>query len=563
MAFYQEPPELKNQFEDDRVLRNYLSRTIPPDTYREMETTLHHMGELAAGPLWQLTQESRLEEPRLIPYDPWGRRIDRIEVPPAWKTYARVATTEGLVATAYERRHQQYSRIHQFSLVYLFDRSSSVYTCPLAMTDGAARTLLLHGNDALQKRILPRLLSREPEQAWTSGQWMTERSGGSDVSGTGTIARPSQQGWRLYGTKWFTSATTSEVALTLARPENAGPGSSELALFLVERTLSDGSTNNIKILRLKNKLGTRMLPTAELELDGALASPLGQLNAGVRKISPMLNITRCWNAICSVASLRRSIALCRDYAWKRRAFGSTLARKPLHLETLADLQTTFESAFHLAFRIAELLGQEEADSLPEERAMLLRLLTPIAKLTTARQAVAGASECLEAFGGAGYVEDTGLPAQLRDAQVLTIWEGTTNVLALDALRVMQKDQMLTIFLNEVRHLVGQARHPSLANASWTAQNACKRIEEWLPAAQRLGTSALESGARRLAMTLGRVMQLALLIRQAQWDIEHHRDGRAAAAAKRTVNLGIDSLLPPATGLDDAAALAVDEPIHPH
>ena len=185
--------------------------------------------------------------------------------------------------------------------------------------------------------------------------------------------------------------------------------------------------------RLKDKLGTRMVPTAELTLAGTLAMPVAGLRDGVRNITPMLNITRTWNAVCSVASLRRGIALARDYAGRRVAFGAPLAAKPLHVDTLAGMQAEHEAAFHLAFHGVALLGREETGVITEDEAALLRLLQPLAKLTTARQAVAGASETLEAFGGAGYVEDTGLPELLRDAQVLSIWEGTTNVLALDAL----------------------------------------------------------------------------------------------------------------------------------
>ena len=187
--------------------------------------------------------------------------------------------------------------------------------------------------------------------------------------------------------------------------------------------------------RLKDKLGTRKVPTAELTLDGALAQPVLGLSDGVKNISPMLNVTRTWNSVSSVAYMRRAIALARDYARRRFAFGATLAEKPLHLDTLAGMQAEFEAAFHLTFFLVELIGRDEAGELRQQERDLLRLLTPIVKLTTAKQSVAVCSEALECFGGAGYVEDTGLPALLRDAQVFSIWEGTTNVLSLDALRV--------------------------------------------------------------------------------------------------------------------------------
>ncbi len=204
------------------------------------------------------------------------------------------------------------------------------------------------------------------------------------------------------------------------------------------------------INRLKDKLGTRKVPTAELTLDGVLAMPVAGLSNGVRAIAPMLNVTRTWNAIGAIAGM------CRGSRWRARtpraesSSGTTLAEKPLHMDTLAELQAEFEGAFHLTFRAIELLGREETGSLTDSEAKLLRLIIPLAKLTTAKQAVSVLSEVLEAFGGAGYVEDTGLPRLLRDAQVLTIWEGTTNVLALDALRVILKDGSLDILAAEVR-----------------------------------------------------------------------------------------------------------------
>src|SRR5262249_7083341 len=161
-----------------------------------------------------------------------------------WRALHREAARRGLAAIPYERERGAWGRLHQFALLVLFGPSSAIYTCPLAMTDGAARTLLTHASPEMASRVVPRLTSRDPDQLWTSGQWMTERSGGSDVSGTATIARAEGGAWRLRGTKWFTSAVTSEVALTLARPEGAPAGSAGLSLFLVEQRAADGTPNH-------------------------------------------------------------------------------------------------------------------------------------------------------------------------------------------------------------------------------------------------------------------------------------------------------------------------------
>src|SRR5690242_7227402 len=201
------------------------------------------------------------------------------------------------------------------------------------MTDGAARILSLCGNAELSQRALPHLTSRDPRQFWTSGQWMTESTGGSDVGLSRTVARRDASGvWRLHGKKWFTSAASSQMALTLARPEGNGPGGSGLALFYLETHRPDRSLNGIRIERLKDKLGTRKVPTAELCLEDASAELVADITDGTRAIEPMLKITRTWNSVCAVASMRHALALAQDYALRRRAFGLTLAEQPLHRE---------------------------------------------------------------------------------------------------------------------------------------------------------------------------------------------------------------------------------------
>jgi alkylation response protein AidB-like acyl-CoA dehydrogenase len=420
---------------------------------------------------------------------------------------ARVACEFGLVAVPYERAHGEYSRLHQFALVYLFSPSALSYACPLAMSDGAAKTLLEVGTAQLQQRVVPRLIHRDPDHAWTSGQWMTERAGGSDVGQSRTVALLSAEGWRLYGTKWFASAANSDIALTLARPEGNPAGGKGLALFLVMQRDSSGNRNGIRIHRLKEKLGTHVLPTAELTMEGTLAEPVAGLTDGVRHIAPMLNVTRMWNAVDSVAVMRRGLALARDYAHKRAAFGSILARKPLHLETLAELQTEFHAAFLLAFHTVELVGREE--------------------------------------GGTSL---------LRDAQVLPIWEGTTNVLALDCLRAVAKENSLELFLHHVNSLnAGEDEAPDLP-----LERCADQLAQWYRRAEDKGT--LEAGGRWFAMALGRLMQAALLRRQAEWELKNLHDGATAAVARRFYRRVLPSLNPPEICLEESQAIALQQPL---
>ncbi|HEY8073267.1 MAG TPA: acyl-CoA dehydrogenase family protein, partial [Labilithrix sp.] len=515
--------------------------TLPPDALAHVEPELLEMGELAGGELYRLHLETLRDEPKLVQWDAWGHRVDKIEITPIWKRAQRIAAEKGVVATAYERKSGALSRIHQFALLYLIDASWHVYSCPLAMTDGAAKTLVVSKNQRLIDRALPRLASRNPDTMWTSGQWMTERTGGSDVAISDTIATPiagEADAFRLSGTKWFSSATTAQMALTLARPEGNPPGGSGLALFYVEVRNDDGSPNGVYVNRLKDKLGTRMVPTAELTLDGARATAVLGTRDGIKNITPMLNITRTWNAIGAVAGMRRTLALAKDYARRRVAFGAPLAQKPLHVDTLASLEAEFEGAFLLTFRAVELLGKEEAGELTAEDAALLRLLTPIVKLLTAKQAVALTSEGIESFGGAGYIEDTGLPRLLRDAQVLPIWEGTTNVLSLDLLRALAKSGSLEPIAREVRECVDGC-DPSMKPVAEAAMRAVDHATAWLVRTMEGGPHAVEAGARRLALTLGRALEAGLLVREATRAKKVGDHAKPEAAARRFARAGID------------------------
>jgi alkylation response protein AidB-like acyl-CoA dehydrogenase len=544
MPFFQDPPRLGNQFDDDPMLPSWIARHIPPAHLAAIQSELHQLGQLSAE-LYPEQLADRLNEPRLTQWDPWGNRIDQIEVSPLWQKAQVLAARHGMVAAGYDAKLGTESRTHQFAIVHVLGSSLDVYSCPLAMTDGAARTLLGSGNHALIDRYVPKLTSRDPATMWTSGQWMTERTGGSDVSQSETIAKQDGDTWRLYGTKWFTSATTSQMALTLARPEGNPEGSRGLALFLVELRDPNGRLRNIQVNRLKDKLGTRKVPTAELTLDGTPAIMVGAPSDGVRQITPMLSVTRTWNAVSAVSAMRRGLALARDFARRRKAFGALLIDKALHADTLAMLEAEYAGAFCLAFRSAQLLG-EGADS------PLARALVPIAKLTTGKQAVAVCSEAIEACGGAGYIEDTGLPRILADAQVLPIWEGTTNVLSLDTLRALAKGGALEALATEIDSCCAAATDGGLAEPVRVARAAVKHASTWIAEAMTQ-PDRLEAGARRFAMTLGRSLELALLVRHAQWCLDHGQGPRTAAAARRFAQTAID--LVGDASLDDTKLLA--------
>ncbi len=550
-TFFQQPPALTSTYRSDAVLREHLERLLPAEVRAKVEPELEQMGEAAAGELARLADEAESSPPRLVRYDPWGRRVDRIEVSPAWLRLHAVQARAGLAALPYRGRHGPYDRIVQHALLHLYAPSAAVYACPVAMTDAAARVLSDHAPAELCDRVLPLLVSRDPARAWTSGQWMTEREGGSDLSRHSTVARRDEQGrWRLHGVKWFTSAATADCALVLARPEGAMAGSRRLGLFLVERV--DPATGEqqfgvtILVNRLKDKLGTRALPTAELTLAGAVATAVGGVEDGLRKMAGMLNVTRVHNAVSAAAGMRRGVDRALAYARVRDAFGRPLLDLPLHRETLAALAVEAEAALVLTARAMELQGRLEHGLASDAEQRSLRALVPTVKLLTGKDAVAHASEVVEAFGGAGYIEDTGVPRLLRDAQVLPIWEGTTNVLSLDLLRAELKDEAVTALLEEVseRAVALHGAPAGLGAAAELVQRSADALAKDVRGWALADGDALQAHMRDFALRLGRTCAAGLLAGHAAQRLAGNaHDDRGARVARRYAERWLAAAVP--------------------
>jgi len=303
------------------------------------------------------------------------------------------------------------------------------------MTDGSARVIELQGTEEMKKDILPRLISRDPATAFTAGQWMTERPGGSDVSLTETTATPSNAkskygtAYSLNGFKWFSSATDSNISVALARTGTLEQGSRGLSLFLIPLRrplfpsaadpLPTSTSNNIFVHRLKQKVGTKIVPTAELSLENTEGYLIGQQGQGVKSITPVLNITRLWSAIDSVGNLRKALATAASYARVRSIKSGTtlLSETPLHVEQLASVNVVYRALVHLTFHAIGLLGKVECGVASDEDAGRLRLLTPVAKAYTAEKSCTAMEEAMAAMGGAGYMEENGFGRSIRDALV--------------------------------------------------------------------------------------------------------------------------------------------------
>ncbi|CAP35829.2 Protein CBG18356 [Caenorhabditis briggsae] len=526
-CFNQDAPTLHNPYKDDPILDRILRRLLSESQYLRVAEDLTKFGDRITSEIDQLGRQAELEQPRLEQQDAWGKRIDKLIVCNEWTKLKQICAEEGVISIGYENDVDPFvRRIHQVAKLFLFSPSAGLVSCPMAMTDGAVKTLTslnLYGKHELATETVDRLRSRDPTKAWTSGQWMTEKKGGSDVAGgCDTYAvQIDKDTYRLHGYKWFSSAIDADVALTLARvvdsDGNAVEGSRGLSLFLLRIRDDAGNLNGIQMVRLKNKLGTKQLPTAELLLDGAIAERIGEQGRGVAGISNMLNITRIHNAVASLGYMRRIISLARDYSTKRVVFGQTQSKWPLHTSTIAKLEIETRGSMLLLFESARLLGLSEAGKSSDVEAMMLRLITPVLKLYAGKQAVPLVSEGIECFGGQGYMEDTGLPTILRDAQVTPIWEGTTNVLSLDVLRVFSgKENILLAFGKRVEQLLANTKSgdSKLQKSKEAVEVALKELQKLLVKASDSniqGETRIDTVARHIAFAIARIYSGALLI----------------------------------------------------
>ena len=266
---------------------------------------------------------------------------------------------------------------------------------------------------------------------WKGTQFMTEKAGGSDIGQVETVARNEAGTWRLTGEKWFCSHTDADVALILARPEGAPAGTKGLALFALPRRLEDGSRNSYRIVRLKDKLGTRSMASGEIRLEGAVAYPVGRLDQGLKQMMDQVNLSRLSHGVRAAAMMRRCVNEALTVARHRVAFGKPVIEHPLARRQLMKLMVPTEQALSMAMAAAAVMGEADAGS--TEAADVLRILTPLVKFRACRDNVPVATGAMEMRGGNGYIEEWVNPRLVRDAQIGLLWEGTSNINALDVI----------------------------------------------------------------------------------------------------------------------------------
>ncbi|QYJ03378.1 acyl-CoA dehydrogenase family protein [Nocardioides panacisoli] len=375
--------------------------------------------------------------PRLHTHDRYGHRVDEVEYVPAYHQLMETAVSHGLHAAPWadERPGAHVARAAKF-MVWSVDAG---HGCPVSMTYAVVPAL--RANADLAARFEPLLTSREydfglrdPEtkRGLIAGMSMTEKQGGSDVRANTTTATPQEDGtYALVGHKWFTSAPMSDMFLTLAQ----APGG--LSCFLVPRVQPGGGANPVRFLRLKDKLGNRSNASSEIEYDGALGWLVGEEGRGVRTIIEMVNMTRLDCVIGSAMGMRTALTMASHHARHRSAFGEVLVDQPAMRGVLADLSLESEAATTAMMRLAG--ANDRAIRGDEGEAALRRLALAVTKYYVCKRAPIMAGEALECLGGNGYIEDFDVARVYRELPLLSIWEGSGNVAALDALRAIGRE----------------------------------------------------------------------------------------------------------------------------
>jgi alkylation response protein AidB-like acyl-CoA dehydrogenase len=450
-------------FEGEAALQRILSRQLG-GAFERAKPRLATMGDAVANEGAQWGHEADHQGPKLVVRDRTGARIDEIDYHHSYRRLQALGYGGGIVAATYNpalaAERGQAPKALTFGLGYLFGQAEAGMFCPVCMTDGAARLLVAHGTKALQERFVPRLSATDMSQLYTGAMFLTEKEGGSDVGQVSTVARGGNgtpgETVKLFGEKWFCSNIDADVIMILARPEGAGPGTRGLGLYVLPRTLENGQRNGFRMERIKEKLGERSFPTGEVTLDGAEAYLLGGPGQGFHQMTEMLNLSRLYNAVASVGVMRRSVVEALAWAEQRVAFGKTVVHHPLMTETLFDMVCEQRLSLNWVFRGIELMDRVDGGRASETEKRTLRMLTPLLKYVLGKKAVQLASEGVEALAGNGYIEDWPMARVLRDAHVLPIWEGTTNILVLDAFRAVRKEAGHEVLFAEVEQAAAEA-----------------------------------------------------------------------------------------------------------
>ena len=491
-----------NLFEADPSYRGLLGLHLEPRLLAHLLPHFERLGAMAGAELDELAITAD-KNPPVLHSDSSPQRIEKHI---SYRKLEEAAFGEyGLAAMSHRGGvlgwPEPLPPAAKYALTYVYVQAEFGVCCPLSMTDALTRTIRKFAGPALVARYLPGLTSQDMDALIQGAMFMTEQQAGSDVGGVKTIATKQQDHWLLHGDKWFCSNADAGLALVLARPEGAAAGTGGLSLFLLPRTLPDGSPNRYSIVRLKEKLGTRDMPSGEIKLDGALAWLVGDPKQGFKQMADMINMSRLSNGMRAAGMMRRSLTEALFVARNRVAFGKPLIDLPLMRRQLLKLMLPTEAARSVLFFTSKEL--EKADAGDEDARRRVRLLTPLIKFRACRDARKVTGDAMEVRGGVGYTEEWSDPRLVRDAHLGSIWEGTSNIVALDMLRAISREGCLEALLPDLNDRI--SRVPGLL-----AGRIAASLDKAAEFAHETATTRNEAHARQAATGLYYACAAALL-----------------------------------------------------
>jgi alkylation response protein AidB-like acyl-CoA dehydrogenase len=502
-----------NLYRADPMAAPMFAAYLPGPLMAHLAPHFDRLGALAGGRLDELAGIADRHPPTLSVRSRRGIDESRIDKHPAYVAMERLGFADfGLAALSHRGGvlgwPEPMPPAAKYALTYLFVQAEFGLCCPISMTDSLARTLRRFGEPALVERYLPQVTALDFDELRQGAMFMTEQGAGSDVAATATLAQPLPDGsWALTGDKWFCSNADAGLAMVLARSEQA-PGMAGISLFLLPRELPDGSLNRYRILRLKDKLGTRSMASGEIRLEGARAWLVGERGRGFKHMADMINNSRLSNGVRAAGLMRRALTEALHVAHHRQAFGQPLAALPLMRRQLLKMSVRAEQARTMAFLTAQAL--QRADAGEPGAAALARILTPLIKFRACRDARVVTGDAMEVRGGCGYIEEWSDPRLLRDAHLGSIWEGTSNIVALDVLRAIRREGSLPALRARVEQLLATGAPVAPALAAGQAQ-ALTRAFDFAARAAQDGHDHL---ARQAASALYHAVTLAGLRHEA-------------------------------------------------
>lgn len=456
----------KSFYQDDATLQTILKENLSQDFYRYADERLQDFGELCANEIDERARYTDREgEPQLLKYNKYGEDISEVLVNDGYKKTVEQTYGEGIVGYVHKHipeLHHKGNYTYSFAQGYILSQAEPGFYCPVTLTLATAFLLDHYADEEVKSRFLPYVCATGERTLFEGATFLTERQGGSDVGANRTVAVKDGDMYRLYGEKYFASnAGMAGVAMVLARIEGSEAGSRGLSLFAVPWRNEDGSLNNLQIRRLKDKLGVKAVPSGEVEFRGATAYLVGDSKKGFYYMMEALNLSRVSNAIASVGIMKRAYDEAFDYATRRNAFGKKLSAYPMVQDTLMRLKAKLHVETATIFDMIQLYEKVTSDNATEEEHILNRLNIAMIKKETANQAIHFAHEAIEMLGGNGYIEDFVTPRLLRDAQVLSVWEGTANILGLEVVRLFNKYQADQLYVKQISDRLAKIKTSAL------------------------------------------------------------------------------------------------------